>query len=147
MIQTFHMDRCHRGPFPEYARVFCRSIQRKVKDFFSFFTCSMSAIRKPPGTLHQLSQSEDQNGSESAEPCAVKAACTVLNGGDTAPCRYPTLRVCLGHCPSALGSSGFGAWVWRYWCRCGALSPARVRPHAAAGNGPGLAMTRCSKST
>src|SRR5262245_28809092 len=43
MIQTFHMDRCHRGPFPEYARVFCRSIQRKVKDFFSFFTCSMSA--------------------------------------------------------------------------------------------------------
>src|SRR5215831_15634874 len=36
------MDRRHCCPFPEYARVFCRSIQRKVKDFFSFFTCSMS---------------------------------------------------------------------------------------------------------
>src|SRR5215510_177953 len=46
MIQTFHMDRCHRGPFPEYSRVSCRSIQRKVKDFFSFFTCSMSGLRQ-----------------------------------------------------------------------------------------------------
>src|SRR5262249_55738915 len=36
------MDRRHCCPFPEYTRVFCRSIRRKVKDFFSFFTCSMS---------------------------------------------------------------------------------------------------------
>ena len=36
------MDRCHYCPFPESARVICRSIQRKVKDFFAFFTCSMS---------------------------------------------------------------------------------------------------------
>src|SRR4029450_5630848 len=42
MIQAFHMDRCHYCPFPESARVICRSIQRKVKDFFAFFTCSMS---------------------------------------------------------------------------------------------------------
>src|SRR4030095_4867189 len=39
------MDRRHCCPFPEYARVFCRSIQRKVKDFFSFFTCSMSDMK------------------------------------------------------------------------------------------------------
>src|SRR4029450_12274768 len=45
MIQAFHMDRCHYCPFPESARVSCRSLQRKVKDFFAFFTCSMSAGR------------------------------------------------------------------------------------------------------
>ena len=43
MIHTFHMDRCHFYPSPESSWVLCRSMQRKVKDFFSFFTCSMSA--------------------------------------------------------------------------------------------------------
>src|SRR5437773_2145899 len=43
MIQAFYMDRCHFCPSPESSKVICRSIQRKVKDFFSFFTCSMSA--------------------------------------------------------------------------------------------------------
>src|SRR5438128_1238850 len=42
MIQAFYMDRCHFCPSPESSKVICRSIQRKVKDFFSFFTCSMS---------------------------------------------------------------------------------------------------------
>src|SRR4029453_14669108 len=44
MIQAFYMDRCHFCPSPESPRVVCRSIQRKVKDFFSFFTCSMSVM-------------------------------------------------------------------------------------------------------
>src|SRR5438552_14975836 len=44
MIQAFYMDRCHFCPSPESSKVICRSIQRKVKDFFSFFTCSMSVI-------------------------------------------------------------------------------------------------------
>src|SRR6266566_2835680 len=42
MIQAFYIDRCHFCPSPESSKVICRSIQRKVKDFFSFFTCSMS---------------------------------------------------------------------------------------------------------
>src|SRR5439155_1978830 len=45
MIQAFYMDRCHFCPSPESSKVICRSIQRKVKDFFSFFTCSMSDVR------------------------------------------------------------------------------------------------------
>src|SRR5207237_7074355 len=45
MIQAFYMDRCHFCPSPESSKVICRSIQRKVKDFFSFFTCSMSDLR------------------------------------------------------------------------------------------------------
>ena len=53
----------------------------------------------------------------------------------------------LGHCPSAPGSNGCDAWVWRCWPHCGVMSPARVRPRAAAGNGPGLRMIQYSKST
>src|SRR4030095_7826117 len=49
------MDRRHCCPFPEYARVFCRSIQRKVKDFFSFFTCSMSDLCNFPGEIYSTS--------------------------------------------------------------------------------------------
>src|SRR6266446_4350184 len=44
---------------------------------------------------------------------------------------------CSGHCPSAPGSSGCGAWAWTCWCRCGVMPPARVRPRVAGGNGPG----------
>ena len=55
-------------------------------------------------------------------------------------------RSCSGRCPSAPGSSASDAWGWRCWCRCGAIPPAQVRPRAAAGNGPGWAMTRCSKN-
>ena len=65
----------------------------------------------------------------------------------TAPCRYPTPRACSGRCPNGPGSSDSDAWVWRCWSRCGVTPPARVRPRAAAGSGPGSAMTRCSKST
>ena len=36
------MDGFHRCPSPESLRVICESIQRKVKDFFSFYTCSIS---------------------------------------------------------------------------------------------------------
>jgi hypothetical protein len=46
MIQAFHMDRCHFCPSPESSSVICRSLQRKVKDFGSFCTCSMSEIRE-----------------------------------------------------------------------------------------------------
>src|SRR5947209_8082331 len=46
MIQAFYMDRCHFCPSPESSKVICRSIQRKVKDFFSFFTCSMSVKKE-----------------------------------------------------------------------------------------------------
>jgi hypothetical protein len=52
MIQAFYMDRCHFCPSPESSRVSCRSIQRKVKDFFSFFTCSMSDIAHPLDTFY-----------------------------------------------------------------------------------------------
>jgi hypothetical protein len=55
-------------------------------------------------------------------------------------------RVCSARCPSAPGSSGSGAWVWRCWSRYGATPPAKARPHAVAGSGPGWAMTRSSKS-
>ena len=48
LIQAFHMDRCHFYPSPESSRVICRSLQRKVKDFFSCFTCSMSVYRGVP---------------------------------------------------------------------------------------------------
>src|SRR5262245_20445774 len=44
MIQALHRDRCHFYPSPASSRVICRSIQWKVKDFFSFFTCSMSDL-------------------------------------------------------------------------------------------------------
>ena len=47
-------------------------------------------------------------------------------------------------CPSAPGSHDSDAWAWTSWGHCGAIPPARVRPHAAGGNGPGWAMTRCS---
>ena len=55
-------------------------------------------------------------------------------------------RACSGRCPSAPGSSGSGAWGWRCWCRSGVMPPARARPPAVAGNGPGSAMIRCSKN-
>src|SRR5438093_842070 len=44
MIHSFHTDRFHDCPSSELLQGLCRSIQRKVKDFFSFFTCSMSAV-------------------------------------------------------------------------------------------------------
>ena len=43
VIQAFNMDRLHLYPSPESSRVVRRGIQRKVKDFFSLCTCSMSA--------------------------------------------------------------------------------------------------------
>src|SRR6266487_2115515 len=52
MIQAFYMDRCHFCPSPESSKVICRSIQRKVKDFFSFFTCLMSGIRVENSCSH-----------------------------------------------------------------------------------------------
>ena len=55
-------------------------------------------------------------------------------------------RVCSVHSPNVPGSSGYGAWGWRCWRRYGVTPPAKVKPHAAAGNGPGWAMTQCSKS-
>ena len=44
---------------------------------------------------------------------------------------------CSGRCPNAPGSSASAAWVWRCWSRYGVTPPAKVRPHAAAGSGPG----------
>jgi hypothetical protein len=50
---------------------------------------------------------------------------------------------CSGLCPNAPGSSGGGAWGWRWWSRSGTLWRPRARPPRGAGSGPGSGMTRC----
>ena len=69
---------------------------------------------------------------------------------NTELCREAGIKICLltcsGRCPSGPGSSGSDVWDWRYSYRYGATPQARVRPRAAAGNGPGWAMTQYSKS-
>ena len=38
-------------------------------------------------------------------------------------------------CPGIIGIPG--AWLWRCWCRCGAMSRTKAQPPAVAGNGRG----------
>jgi hypothetical protein len=71
MVQAFYMDRCHFCPSPESSRVICQSIQRKVKDFFSFFTCSMSVKVKEGNVADKATcrqQIEAFDGLEREEP-------------------------------------------------------------------------------
>src|SRR5437870_13365234 len=96
MIQAFYMDRCHFCPSPESSKVICRSIQRKVKDFFSFFTCSMSARRESPSTLTLVAVQNPIRATPVGRPIHTiwntsvrlpSRRCASLDCNGAAPCR------------------------------------------------------------
>jgi hypothetical protein len=55
-------------------------------------------------------------------------------------------RACSGHCRTAPGSSGCGAWGWRCLSPSGVMCMTKARPPRAAGSGPGSGITRCPTS-